>query len=205
MVENVLEFWLGAPATNVGELRAKIKRWYMGGPGVDAEIRERFAPLVERALAGELDDWTATPRGQLALIILVDQFTRSVYRDDPRTYAGDPKAQALAVDAFDRGLDRELAIEEQNFLRMPLLHAEDLALQDRAARETTRFYAAVPEWSKPVWAMGVEQGEKYRALIAKFGRFPHRNAILGRTSTPDEEAFLVDWQQKMPPSGATSL
>jgi len=205
MIDEVLEFWFGKPATNAEEYGRQIRRWYMGGPELDAEIREKFGPLVERALAGEVDSWAQTTRGRLALILVLDQFTRSVYRDDAKTYAGDAKAQALAVGALDAGLDRELSIPERNFLLMPLTHAEDLGLQERSAREMEKIYSDAPAWQQSVIKMGIEQTKKYRDLIARFGRFPHRNALLGRKSTPEEEAFLVDWEAKKRPTGAKDL
>ena len=205
MIEEVLAFWFDTPATSSEEYGKKIKRWYMGGPNLDAQIRERFGDLVERALAGELDDWTQTIRGRLALILLLDQFTRSIYRNDPRTYAGDAKAQALAVEALDKGLDRDLPVEQRNFLLMPLLHAESVALQERSVNEMGALYDDAPEWQKQMLKMGVEQTHKYRDIITRFGRFPHRNQLLGRTSTQEEQAFLVDWEAKMRPSGAKDL
>lgn len=205
MIEDVLAFWFEKPATTTEEYGRKIRRWYMGGPALDTEIRSRFGSLVERALAGEVDDWKQTARGRLALILLLDQFTRSIYRDDPKMYSGDAKAQALAVEAFDRGIDRELSVEERQFLIMPLTHAENLALQERSAAVMSALREEAADFQKPPLAMGVEQTTKYRELIARFGRFPHRNAILGRTSTPEEQAFLLDWEAKMRPSGADKL
>lgn len=205
MIDEVLQFWFGEPARTTEELGRKIRRWYQGGPELDAEIRERFGALVERALAGDLDDFTQTTRGRLALIIVLDQFTRSIYRNDPRTYAGDPKAQSLVTAALDRGLDRELTIEERLFLTMPLLHAEDLALQERSVATLERIVGDAAEFQKSMLGMAVEQGHKYRDLIARFGRFPHRNAVLGRASTPAEQEFLVDWEARMRPRGSGDL
>jgi uncharacterized protein (DUF924 family) len=205
MIDEVLRFWFEQPATTSEEYGRKIRRWYMGGPALDAEIRQRFTPQVESALAGELDDWAQTTRGRLALILLLDQFTRSIYRDDPRTYAGDAKAQALSVEALDRGLDRELSIEERHFLMMPLMHAEDLALQERSVVTIAAIAADAADFQQGPIGMGVEQSRKYRDVIARFGRFPHRNALLGRDSTPEEKEFLVDWAQKMAPKGSDKL
>jgi uncharacterized protein (DUF924 family) len=203
--DEVLAFWFGEPATTSEEFGRKIRRWFMGGPALDAEIRERFAPLVERALTGELDDWAQTQRGRLALILLLDQFTRSIYRNDPRSFAGDARAQALALEAVERGLEGELTIEERQFLHMPLLHAENLAHQERSVAAVAALVADAPLLYQQFLGMGVEQARKYRDIIARFGRFPHRNAVLGRTSTPEEQQFLVDWEQKMAPSAAAKL
>ncbi|MBA3391352.1 MAG: DUF924 domain-containing protein [Deltaproteobacteria bacterium] len=198
----VLAFWFGEPAHDDATFRAKIRRWYMGGSTLDREISEQFGAVIDEALAGRLERWADSPRDRVALIVVLDQFTRSIYRDDPQTYAGDEAAQAVTVDALDRGLECELSIEERLFLNMPLLHAESLDHQERGVREMERLVAEAPAWAKPVLAMGVEQAHKYRGVIARFGRFPHRNQILGRASTPDEAAFLVDWKQRQPPTGA---
>lgn len=205
MIEDVLAFWFGEPATTTEEYGRKTKRWFMGGAHLDAEIRDKFTPLVERALAGELDDWVQTIRGRLALILLLDQFTRSIYRNDPRTYSGDARAQKLAVEALDRGLDKQLPVEMRNFLLMPLVHAESVPLQERSVTEMATLHRDAADWQKKILEMGVEQTRKYRDLIVKFGRFPHRNAILGRASTADEKAFLVDWEANARPSGAKDL
>src|SRR5437764_10625284 len=128
-IDRVYEYWFGAaPALDAATAEAKMRRWYRGGPPVDAEVREKFGPLVERAVRGELDGWSATPRGRIALILLLDQFTRNLWRDDPRCYSGDAKAQRLAVEALDSGLDEKLSLEERQFLRIPLAHAENLEL-----------------------------------------------------------------------------
>jgi uncharacterized protein (DUF924 family) len=201
--EEVLEFWFEAPAADAGALRRKMKRWFAGGAEVDREIRERFATLVERAVGGGCGEWADAPRGRLALVLVLDQLTRTVYRDDRRMVAGDARAQALAVEALEQGLDRTLEPVERNFLLMPLVHAEDLALQERAVAEMERLVADAPAWQRPVLSMGIEQSRKYRDVIARFGRFPHRNAVLGRASTPDEERFLRDWKQRQPPTGMT--
>lgn len=199
--ETVLGFWLGdAPATSEGALIAKLRRWFQGGEALDAEIAARFSETLERALRGELDGWAATPRGRLALVIVLDQFTRNVFRGDERAYAGDARAQALALDALDGPMHVALGTEERLFLNMPLVHAEDRALQDRAVHEAERLVARSPAELRGVLAMSVEQSTKYRHVIDRFGRFPHRNAILGRTSTPEEEAFLVGWTDRAPPA-----
>src|SRR5262249_2270673 len=148
-------------------------------------VRDHFATEVDEAVAGGLVDWEGAPRSRLALILLLDQFTRNLYRGEARTYHGDARAQRLAIDAFDRDLVRSLSLEERNFFIMPLAHAEDLALQQRAVALVNQVVAEAPAALRPVWSIGIEQSRKYRDLVARFGRFPHRNAVLGRTSTPE--------------------
>jgi uncharacterized protein (DUF924 family) len=201
-IDRIYRFWFGdAPAQDAPTAHARMKRWYAGGPEMDAQVREQFGPLVERAVRGELDGWAAEPRGRIALILLLDQFTRNLWRDEPRCYAGDEKAQRLAVDGLDAGLDARLSLEERQFLRMPLAHAENLALQKRNLIETEKNLATVPAPLLPVYAMGIEQSRKYHDVIARFGRFPHRNHVLGRTSTGEENEFLKTWAERQPPVG----
>jgi uncharacterized protein (DUF924 family) len=201
-ITRVLTFWFGAaPAATEQEARVKLRRWFQGGPTMDAEVREQFGPLVEKALRGDLASWAETPRGRLALILVLDQLTRNLWRNEARCYSGDQAAQRLSVEAYDAGVEKELSLEERLFLRMPLSHSEDLTLQERSARESDELVAAAPASLRPVYAMGREQSHKYRDIIARFGRFPHRNEVLGRASTPEEVEFLKDWAERAPPSG----
>jgi uncharacterized protein (DUF924 family) len=194
--EEVLELWFGEPARSDGQLLEKVRRWFADGAAMDAEIRERFGATVELAMTGELDHWADTPRGRLALVIVLDQLTRHCFRGTPRPYEADPKAQALALDALDREIDAGMAPIERMFLAMPLHHAETLAHQRRALA-----HARALAWTAPpaLAEIHVEQALKYNDIIERFGRFPHRNAILGRDSTPAELAFLADWPEHAPP------
>lgn len=199
--ERVLDFWFGEPVSDEGAMMSKVLRWFRGGPELDREIIDSFRGAVEAAMAGELDHWADEPRSRLALVLLLDQFTRNVYRGDPRTYAGDAKAQELALDAFARGLDRGMRFEERVFLSMPLIHSENLAHLRRVVEIAGMLAADAPPWCKTMSGMHLEQSEKYADIVERFGRFPHRNAILGRTPTPEEEHFLEDWAEKGPPRG----
>jgi uncharacterized protein (DUF924 family) len=189
--DDILGFWFGAAATTADEMRAKMMRWYRGGETVDAAIRDQFAIDVEHALAGQLDTWAADPHGRVALVLLLDQFTRNLFRDTAKAFAGDPQARRLAIEAFDHGVDASLSLDERMFLVMPLIHAEDLALQERAIGLMDRVVADAPVDLRSTYAMGMESSRQHRDTIARFGRFPARNAALGRESTPDEIAFLA--------------
>ena len=191
--EDVLAFWIGDPAEDVRDPGARVRRWFMGGEAVDRDVRERFGDLVAAAQRGELDGWSVSARSRLALVILLDQLSRNVFRGDARAHAGDQKALALAVEAYDRRWDEELSLEERRWLVMPLLHAESVATLDRAKGIFAGLAAEAPAGQKDGFEGGVARAEKYRAVVARFGRFPHRNALLGRVSTPDEEAFLETW------------
>ena len=205
-LDDVLAFWFGgAIATNVAELGAKMKRWYMGGAPEDAAIRTRFGAVVEQALGGALDAWATAPRDRLALILLLDQMTRSTFRGTARAFAGDARAQRLAVEMLAADTWRRLEFEERHFVFMPLLHAEDGALLDRYNDLFPTALALAPGWARPLLGDGVEQGLKYRDLITRFGRFPHRNEALGRPSTPEEVEFLKTWEARARPRGARAL
>jgi len=206
--DDVLDYWFGQAAHgqaahDPASVLPLVKRWFTGGPEVDADIRARFGDAVHAALAGALDAWADAPRDRLALVILLDQFTRNVFRDDPRAYGGDPKARALVRDAFDRGLDAGLGFVERIFLSMPLLHSEELADHHHLAALSPSLTGAPPPGWEQFAAMNREQCGKYLDIIARFGRFPHRNALLGRTPTPDEDAFMADWAERARPSGLT--
>jgi len=203
--DDVLVFWIGAPAQDAAALKAKLMKWFRGGPALDAEIRAKFGDDVHAALDGKRDAWLAQPNGWLALIIVLDQFTRNVFRGDARTHAGDARAVELALEGLDTGKTRALPLEQRHFALMPLIHSESSAHQARYGEEVRALAAEAPEALRWFYALGIEQSDKYRDIVRRFGRFPHRNALLGRTSTPEEEAFLVDWAEKQAPSGARAL
>lgn len=179
--QQVLDFWFGAPGSP--EHGSARDLWFSKRDTTDALIRERFGTLIDAALRGECDAWIDTPRGALALIVLLDQFTRNAFRDTPRAFAGDDRALAIAAALVDRGDDRQLAPVERWFAYLPFEHAESLAMQDRSVALFTALSA--DGLREPLdWAI------KHRDVIARFGRFPHRNVILGRVSTAEEAAFL---------------
>ena len=188
--EEVLDFWFepgaGMPAgDDDGAARFPTRRhWFHKDPAFDAVIRARFGALVAQALAGGLGEWCTAPRGALARVLLLDQFTRNAFRDTPDAFAGDERALATAGDAIGQGHDRALAPVERWFLYMPFQHSESL---DDQQRSVALFEALARETglTEPVaWA------ERHAEVIRLFGRFPHRNAILGRASSPEEIEFL---------------
>jgi uncharacterized protein (DUF924 family) len=180
--EAVLDFWFG-PLDRRGPARPE---WFRKDAAFDAEIRRGFGSLHRAAAARELEPWRASPEPMLALVIVLDQFSRNLFRGDARAFAQDAYALECAREALDRGDDLQLLPVQRQFLYMPFEHGEDLADQDRGVdlmRSLESFEATrgVAEWA-----------EKHRAIIRRFGRFPHRNAALGRPSTPAEEAFLKE-------------
>jgi uncharacterized protein (DUF924 family) len=189
--QTVLDFWFpsGLEADEATHLR-QVAWWFRGG--ADRDIVGRFAPAVDAAARGDFDAWAASARGRLALIIVLDQFSRSVYRDTPKAWAQDPKALALALDGLDRGVDRELPnVWERVFFFLPLGHCEQLELQERSVRLAEELIGDAPSHLKKVYEYSASQARGHRDVIARFGRHPHRNAVLGRESTPEELEYLA--------------
>jgi uncharacterized protein (DUF924 family) len=190
--EEVLSYWFpqGINDADLQTLQRQGKRWMAGGPEVDREITERFGEVLEQARRGELDHWADTPRGRLALIVVLDQFSRNIYRGSPLSYSQDEKALKLALEGIDLGMDRELGAVERVFFWLPLGHSEDLALHERGVRHAEEEAANAPPHRRAMAEFGVSQAKAARHVIARFGRHPHRNEILGRTSTPEEVEYL---------------
>jgi uncharacterized protein (DUF924 family) len=191
--EEVLSYWF--PENDIFDadqetFGRQIQWWFAGGPEVDTEITERFGEVLEQARRGVLDHWAATPRGHLALIVVLDQFSRNVYRGSSLSYAQDEKALELAVEGIDAGMDRELSSMERIFFWMPLGHSEDLSLQERVVHHQEEIAANAPPHLRAMAEFGISQAKGARDVIARFGRHPHRNEILGRTSTPEELKYL---------------
>ena len=201
--EDVLKFWF--PRLPHGDLAVWVRQfdWWFRGGG-DAEIVARFSPLLERAIRGELDDWSQQPRSRLALILVLDQFSRTIYRDNARSYAQDEKACALAIEGIANGHYARLETPwEQTFFFLPLGHTEDLHYLDMAIELADRLVSDSPAAYRPLLAFSAAQARRHQDVIARFGRQPHRNEILGRISTPAELEYLTTGQlvhkQPFPP------
>ena len=182
MQEEILEFWFGR--TGAADYGSTRQVWFRKDAAFDAAIGERFGTAIETALSGGFADWTA-PRATLARILLLDQFTRNSFRDTPRAFAGDARALSLAEEAIARGDDGHLISVERWFIYMPCEHAESLSAQERALSLFRRLRHETGLVEPLAWA------ERHAQIVRLFGRFPHRNAILGRESTPEEVAFLA--------------
>jgi uncharacterized protein (DUF924 family) len=167
---DVLAFWRAAGPD----------KWFTKDTAFDTEIRARFLPTYEAAAAAGLAHWEAAPEGALALLVLLDQFPRNMFRGSARTFAADPVARAAADRALRRGFDQRVPHVERQFLYLPFMHSEDLPDQERCLA-LARGYGD-DEFTK--------YAEQHADIIRRFGRFPHRNAMLGRATTPDEQAFL---------------
>ncbi len=186
----VLHYWFGDAADDADVIAAKGALWFRGGDAVDAEIRARFSRLCEQAAAGALEEWRATPQGCLALVILIDQFSRNLFRGDARAFAHDAQARAWVTEGLQAGVDRALRPIERVFFYLPLEHSESLADQDRSVALFAALRDAVPASLRAAFDGYLDYAERHRDVIARFGRFPHRNAALGRTSTADEADYL---------------
>lgn len=168
--DDVLSFWFGL----------KPEQWFRSDPALDHQIAQRFGATLEALSRGVPDDWRKAARDVLAAVIVLDQFPRNMYRGTPKAFATDAAALRLARSAIDTGLDQQLTTAEQQFVYMPFQHAEDLAAQEQS----------VALFERTGDADGVKYAIAHRDIIKRFGRFPHRNAILGRTSTAEEIEFL---------------
>jgi uncharacterized protein (DUF924 family) len=167
---DVVSFWLDAGP----------KRWFEKNEAFDAEIRDRFTAAYEAAVAGKLALWENTPEGCLALLILLDQFPRNMFRGSAKSFATDPDALRIAKQAIARGFDQATPMPGRQFFYLPLEHSEDLADQEQCVA----LFRALGDAELLKWA------DLHLDIIRRFGRFPHRNALLGRSTTPEEQAFL---------------
>jgi uncharacterized protein (DUF924 family) len=167
--QTIVDFWRNAGPD----------KWFVKDAAFDDEIVQRFGDIYERAALGELDDWAEDPTGALALTILLDQFPRNMFRGDPRTYATDAKAQEIARQALARGDHLTVGDDVNQFFPMALMHSENLADQE-----------ACVAWMEEIGQDNVPFAVEHRDIVAEFGRFPHRNALLDRPTTPEEQAFL---------------
>jgi uncharacterized protein (DUF924 family) len=187
--QDVLDFWFGAPGSP--EHGREREAWFRKDAVFDRAIATRFGALIERGIAGALAHWQGEPLGALAEIVVLDQFTRNVFRDTPRAFSGDARALRAAQALVESGTDRGLLAVQRQFVYLPFEHAESMALQDEALRLFTQLAA-----DHPAQAGLIEWAHKHRVIIERFGRFPHRNLVLGRVSTAEEIEFL-----KQPGSG----
>ena len=174
-INEILQFWFED---------IDHSRWFKKDPDFDRELAQRFGDLLTRAKNDQLDDWCDTPRGRLALIIVLDQFSRNICRGTLGAFEADPKALQLTVDGIRDGADIELSLEQRSFFYLPLRHAEDLAMQELGLVKTRELNEA--GYGTDKYALN------HLEIVERFGRFPHRNAVLGRRNTPEEDEYLKD-------------
>lgn len=187
----VLEYWFGTLDDEWSIPMSRASIWFARSDETDDHIRTAFGADRECAVRGELQTWESSPRARLALIILVDQFSRNIFRGEPEAFAHDGLARRWCLDGLALGHDRSLAAVERVFFYLPLEHAEDLALQHRSVELYEALLATAPDKARGFLANCLDYAQKHREIIQRFGGFPHRNETLGRASTPEESAFLA--------------
>jgi uncharacterized protein (DUF924 family) len=188
--QDLLHWWFGQGSSATEIAAEKQRLWFGYRPQQDAEARERFGALVEQALNGDLQDWAELPEGWLALVLLLDQLPRMIHRDTPRAFAGDERAQQLVRDGLAHGGDMLLSPIQRVFIYLVPEHAENLAVQDLAVAHFTALRDIAAEHEQALFRDFLDYAERHREVISRFGRFPHRNAILGRDSSDAEQSFL---------------
>lgn len=184
-IQAILQFWFGEPNTETTSYNHRRKLWFSKRPEFDALIQSQFRSVYEQAAKGELADWQRFPLGCLALVILLDQFPRNMFRDTPQAFATDPQALHIAQQAIEQGFDRQLEPIQRIFIYLPFEHSETLDHQRQSVERCQQLYAEAPELADVL-----DYALRHQKVIERFGRFPHRNRILGRENTPEETKFL---------------
>ena len=189
-IDDILTFWFGTDDDDARVADQQASLWWKKDPATDEAIRRRFEPQVLAAGQDKLEDWRTTPDGRLALILLTDQFPRNIYRDTPEAFRFDRKARDLCAEGLELGQAAHLRPIQRVFFYLPLEHSEDIDDQTWCVDLMRTLARRVPEAWKPTFEAFVDYAEAHQRIIDRFGRFPHRNAILGRTSSDEEVAFL---------------
>ncbi|MFI8480390.1 DUF924 family protein [Pseudomonas sp. NPDC078700] len=190
--QSLLEWWFGPSVQAAEAANARTKLWFGKRDSQDAEARERFGDWVEQALAGQLLEWQEQPEGWLALILLLDQLPRMIFRDDPRGFSGDALAQQYVQTGIAQGKDQQLAPIQRVFIYLVLEHSEDLRLQDQAVAAFTELLNQASASEQSLFADYLDYAERHQRVIARFQRFPHRNKVLSRPSSDQELLFLQE-------------
>jgi uncharacterized protein (DUF924 family) len=192
---SVRDFWFGPRPLSAEELNSRIRFWFGDGSSQlrhrrDEHIRARFGVLLQRAASGQLAAWADGPRRRLSLILLLDQFPRNMFRGTARAFAYDAQALGLTLSGMQSAADAALDVVERIFFYMPLQHSESGEAQDESVAAYRRLHSEAPEELRGIFASALRSAENHRAIIEQFGRFPYRNSVLGRASTPKETDWL---------------
>lgn len=190
--ETILEFWFGSDTDDAAVAQERANLWWSKNKATDDEIRRRFEICVIMAVSDQLNDWLATARGRLALIILTDQFPRNIYRDTAQAFSCDEKALMWCIEGLEQKVDRELRPIERLFFYLPLEHAESIKHQDLSVKCFSDLVSTVPAHQQGIFEEYLNYAVRHRQIIERFGRFPHRNKLLGRESTVAELTFLAE-------------
>lgn len=190
--QSLLDWWFGPPGSAAAVAAARHRLWFGYQVEQDQDAALRFGSNCAEALDGGLQDWIAEPQGWLALILLLDQLPRMIYRGTPQAFAGDTRARQLVAEGLARGREQQLAPIERTFIYLVLEHHEALASQVLAVERFRMLLDGAEPEDREVFAGFLDFAEQHRDVIRRFGRFPHRNSILGRDSTPAEQAYLAE-------------
>lgn len=188
--ESILEFWFGNDLESPDVVAARCGMWFGGNSSFDQDIRDRFGGLPARALRGELDTWLETPRSSLALVLVLDQFPRNLHRGAANSFAYDSAAHRVATASLARQFDHELTPVQATFVYLPFEHAEDAKSQQRCVSLFRALLERAPANLRSRFESFLSYAIRHRDVIERFGRFPHRNAVLGRASTTEELSYL---------------
>ena len=199
LADEILAFWFGESLQDSPAQRESTRRWFQYDANFDAEILRRFGHLPEQAAAGNLDAWMEAAESALARLIVLDQFPRNLYRHDSRAFAFDKLAAAGSEAAIERGFDARLHPLQAVFMYLPFEHAEDLVKQDRAVALFEALRGRAPAGAEPEFARFLDYARKHREVIARFGRFPHRNELLGRATSTEEQQYLDQGGERFGP------
>lgn len=191
-IEDILQFWFGAFPTPYTADISKADMWFKNGANFDTEIFVKFGIDYDKAINGELDHWVDSYRGRLALIILLDQFSRHIHRGSAEAFAQDIKAQNLCIDGIGAGDDAKMHAIERSFFYLPLEHAEDIEKQNLSVKAYDQLVIDVPEQYQKSFELNATFAKRHHFVIEKFNRFPELNEILNRESTSEELAFIAD-------------
>jgi uncharacterized protein (DUF924 family) len=186
--QRILTFWFGSSSD---ETKERATRWWKKDPAFDQEIRAEFESDLLRAMRGELDEWLEEPESSVAFVVLLDQFSRNMYRDTPEAYDQDERALAATLKGMERGFDAQLAPLQRYFFYMPLMHAENRAVQRRSVEMFERLAQEKDTGFDGMLRGAADYARSHRDIVERFGRFPHRNSILERTTTGEEAVFLL--------------
>jgi uncharacterized protein (DUF924 family) len=187
----ILQFWFGDVDALGRSDVMHSRRWFMKDEAFDREIADRFGQTFADVRAGLRENWLDEARGRVAYVIVLDQFARNMFRGTARMFEGDRQALAAAVEGVARHDDVDLNVNERSFLYMPYMHSEDLGMQERSVALFRELAESAPSELRGSALAGAQYAEKHHEIIARFGRFPHRNTVLGRESTPEEQAFIA--------------
>jgi uncharacterized protein (DUF924 family) len=191
-IQNILDFWFTNSELDSPQLDSRMERWFGASDELDEQIRQNFSGLIELATTDQLDDWAKTPPGRLALIILLDQFRRNIYRGSADAFSLDKKALKLTIEGTMAGDHKQLDSVERMFFFMPLQHSESLKIQEKSVSIFNALAESVSGTLHETFLASAQFAELHRDIVAEFGRFPHRNAVLGRVNSSAEATYLSD-------------